>query len=112
MKKDSFTNKPRGFLLIEKNKDKVKSSTELDEDKVSYLIKKEKYAKTLEEKAKVIDMLMRKNVSIINNTDSIWKTIKDKYKKELMFRKYANFIYMFDARNFRKNLLLSLEYKI
>lgn len=112
VKKDSFTKKPRGFLLIEKNKDKVKTSIELDEDKVSYLIKKEKYAKTLEEKAKVIDMLMRRNVSIINNTDSIWNTIKDKYKKEFLFRKYANFIYMFDARNFRKNLLLSLEYKI
>ena len=79
---------------------------------MAYLIKKGKYAKTLEEKAKVIDMLMRKNVSIINDTDSIWNKIKDSYKTEVMFRKYANFICMFDARNFRKNLLLSLEYKI
>ena len=109
IKADSFTNKPRGFMLIEKNKSQEVTKIEVNESSIVNRIKRGVFPTSLESRAKLINWFMFSKRKIENKVNNIWENvIIKKYNEDKKFREYVNFVYMYDHQNLKSNLLSSL----
>ena len=128
--KDSFTNKSRGFLLINKNninveplltnKNKNKKIIN-DHDIISIFDKMnnsdyKNINDNLNYKAKILDWLfsVKKESKIINKEleNEIKNKIIEKYNDNINFKKFADFIFFYDNNNVVENLVFSSLYHL
>ena len=126
--KDSFTDKERGFLLINKNKANL-DPLFLDNNKKKKIINSQdilslldninnndlKYINNnLKYKAKILDWLFsfKKEVNLNNKefTNELKEKIIDKYKNNIYFKKFADFLFCYDNVNVLDNLVYSSLY--
>ena len=111
---DSATKNTRGFITAEKiikkkilniRQNEIKN---IDEDKLNQFIKLLKFD-NLKDKAKIINWLIVNEVVIdgdFKNNEQVWgKAVKNVYEKEKKFRDFLEFLFMFDRRNLKRNVL-------
>jgi hypothetical protein len=128
--KDSFTNKSRGFLLINKNNinidpllnDKNKKKKIINDHDIISIFDKmndsdyKKINENLNYKAKILDWLfsVKKESKIVNKEleSEIKNKIIEKYNDNINFKKFADFIFFYDNNNVVDNLVFSSLYHL
>ena len=113
---DRVTNNSRGFVLTEKkvekkiNKVNEKMIKDIDENKVEKFIELLKWEK-LEDKAFVVNWLIC-NETVVENcgnfkeNNELWGVIIPKmYKNNGKFKEFVDFLFMFDRKNLKLNIL-------